>query len=106
MNDETRLICDINKKYRVMADPLNYILQKSSIREDSAHLKDKSKIGGTIWTNLGYYGNMGQLLKYLIVTELRGIDCETIEGYLKEYQKLSKEYINIISNLTKATYEK
>lgn len=59
----------LNDDYRIIDDPLQFILQHRCIRKSD---------GSDYWVNEGYYGTLNSLVSALLTREIHDADISTI----------------------------
>lgn len=79
----------INDKYSITSDKHNFILQERKI------VKSGENKGQERFIDVGFYGNINQLLSRLAQQELRDSDINTLQGVLKHLYSFNKELQDI-----------
>lgn len=74
----------LDENYKIISDPLNYILQEKRIAE-----KGKNE-GKEIWVNAGYHGTLQSALKGYIRKNIQNSDIDTVEGLIDRMNKLEE----------------
>ena len=83
------MIININKKYRIITDDLQYIIQRSK----GMQKKDtkRRKAGEVIWQNEWYYPTLNGVITAILALDLRGVDNETLTEALDRQKVLVAE---------------
>ena len=72
------MILELDKRYRVLSDRHNFILQERTSAENArGRMKDKAK--GGKWRDIGFWSQLDQLLRSYTRQKLRGSTVEGIE---------------------------
>lgn len=89
----------LNKKYRIVSDAHNYILQVKVYPDPNHRLtKDPNKYK---WVDVGYYGNFNSLVNALLEKEIKGCDASSFKDIPKLLNDVKKD---ILTSLEKENY--
>jgi len=82
---------EVMNKYRLTADPMNIILQeKQTITGEGKKKPTIRKVGDIYWTNIAFFSNPKNALKYIIEKEIRELWVEDLKEVVKCMDKLEK----------------
>lgn len=75
------MILELDKRYRIVSDRHNFILQeKTSAEKARGRMKNRAK--GGRWRDVGYWKQLDQLLRSYTRQKLRGSPVEGMEAVL------------------------
>jgi hypothetical protein len=83
------------EQYWVRTDPLNYILYEIKTVQD----KTLPTYGQEYESVIGFYGTLQSTLSALCREEIRTSKCSTLQGLIKEVQKMEKVIENLASSI-------
>ena len=91
---------EVMNKYRLSADSMNIILQeKQTITGEGKKKPTIRRVGDTYWTNIAFFSNPKNALKYIIEKEIRELWVEDLKEVVKRMDKLEKMVEGIPANL-------
>jgi hypothetical protein len=91
---------EVMNKYRISADPMNIILQeKQTITGEGKKKPTVRKVGDTYWSNIAFFSNPKEALKYIIEKEIRELWVDDLKEVVKRMDKFEKIVADIPVNL-------
>jgi len=82
---------EVMNKYRLSADSMNIILQeKQTITGEGKKQPTIRKVGDTYWSNIAFFSNPKNALKYVIEKEIRESWEDDLKEVVKGMDKLQK----------------
>ena len=89
------MILELDKRYRVVSDRHNFILQEKTSAENArGRMKDRAKGGN--WRDIGYWKQLDQLLRSYTRQKLRGSTVESIEEVLSYLAQINAKTDRIV----------
>jgi len=86
-------------KYRLSADAMNIILQEKQVIKGTGK-PTKREVGDIYWSNIAFFSNPQNALKYIIEKEIRELWVEDLKEVVKRVDKLEKMVAGIHLDLS------
>ena len=81
----------IGENYKIESDSMNITLSRRNVVKGEKGRPAVKAVGESYWTNLAYFANVKQALKYLVDNEIRDTgfnDLATVSAKIDELYKL------------------